>query len=134
MISGNQEVSGFGPDNDTGDNWIVECESKEKYWVRGAPVSFRHVDTAKYLSTGEVHKFNTQNCGHQCPIMVSIHHQRWKIYDYMFIMFIIAPLMWCWSQGQTEVSAARKDAKALWVTGQGVYFTPKSGKGATDEL
>lgn len=76
MISGNQEVSGFGPDNDTGDNWIVECESKEKYWVRGAPVSFRHVDTAKYLSTGEVHKFNTQNCGHQCPIMVSIHHQR----------------------------------------------------------
>lgn len=73
MISGNQEVSGFGPDNDTGDNWIVECESKEKYWIRGAPVSFRHVDTSKYLSTGEVFKFTTQNCGHQCPIMVYIY-------------------------------------------------------------
>ena len=38
-------------------------------------------------------------------------------------------------QGQTEVSAARKDAKALWVTGQGIYFSPKSGKeSSTEEL
>ena len=71
-ISGNQEVSGFGENGfgDTGDNWIVECQPKEKYWQRGTKVTFKHADTSKYLSSGEAYKFDQRNCGHQCPIMV----------------------------------------------------------------
>ena len=72
-LSGNQEVSGFGENGfgDTGDNWVVECESKaDKYWQRVAKVTLKHADTSKYLSTGEMYKFDQRNCGHQCPIMV----------------------------------------------------------------
>ena len=71
-LSGNQEVSGFH-ENDTGNNWIVECEGKDKYWTRGHVVSFRHVDTSKYLSTSDQFKFTQMNCGMQCPIMVSLY-------------------------------------------------------------
>lgn len=51
--------------------------------------------------------FNQQNCGGQCPIM-----------------------------SQTEVSAgAKKDSKAKWATGQGVYYPPHSnGENEDDEL
>jgi dolichyl-phosphate-mannose--protein O-mannosyl transferase len=73
-LSGNQEVSGFGDkgSGDTGDNWIVECETKDKYWQRGSVISLKHVDTGKYLTTGESFKFTQQNCGFQCPILVSM--------------------------------------------------------------
>jgi dolichyl-phosphate-mannose--protein O-mannosyl transferase len=71
-LSGNQEVSGFGDSGsgDTGDNWIVECDGGQKVWNRGVPVYFKHVDTGKYLYTADGAKFNQQNCGGGCPIMV----------------------------------------------------------------
>jgi hypothetical protein len=74
-LSGNQEVSGFGEggEGDTGDNWSVECPNAgDKYWIRGEPVAFKHVDTNKYLFTAQNFKFNQQNCGGGCPIMVSL--------------------------------------------------------------
>jgi dolichyl-phosphate-mannose--protein O-mannosyl transferase len=108
-LTGNQEVSGFGDNGqgDTGDNWIVVCDSaSEKYWIRGQPVHFQHVDTGKLLYTTEQAKFNQHNCGGGCPIM-----------------------------GQTEVScSARKDAKTKWTTGQGVYFPSSSKDASKDEL
>lgn len=111
-LTGNQEVSGFGDngEGDTGDNWVVVCDSSStKWWQRGKPISLKHADTGKYLvtfSTGAV--FNQQNCGSGCPI-----------------------------GGQSEVSAATKrDKHARWVSGQGVYFPPKSAHGSEydDEL
>lgn len=104
-LSGNQEVSGFGEAGagDTGDNWVVECgfaskNSVSTFWLRDAPVSFKHADTGKFLSTGLNAQFNQQNCGIQCPIM-----------------------------GQTEVSAAnrKEGGKTTWTTTQGIYFPPK---------
>ena len=104
-LSGNQEVSCFGEggQGDSGDNWIVECgfvskESTSNYWLRNQLVNFKHVDTGKYLYTGNNVQFNQQNCGHQCPIM-----------------------------GQTEVSAAnkREAGKTQWQTTQGIFFPPK---------
>lgn len=73
-LSGNQEVSGFGDggEGDSGDNWFVECDGSQKLWLRGVPVYFKHVDTGKYLYTAENVKFNQQNCGGGCPIMVRI--------------------------------------------------------------
>jgi len=107
-LTGNQEVSGFGDNGqgDTGDNWTVVCDSaSEKYWMRGQPVHFQHVDTGKLLYTTEQAKFNQNNCGGGCPIM-----------------------------GQTEVScSSKKDAKTKWLTGQGVYFPPKE-ENTKDEL
>lgn len=98
-LSGNQEVSAFGDggNGDTGDNWIIRCESgKEKYWRRNAIVHFEHVDTKKWLFTTTQAKFTTQNCGQACPIM-----------------------------GQTEMSAApHKSAASKFRTGQGLYFPP----------
>lgn len=46
-----QEVSCFGKggDGDTGDNWILVCNSDE--WFRGEPVRLKHEDTGKYLAT-----------------------------------------------------------------------------------
>lgn len=106
-LSGNQEVSGFGENGkgDTGDNWQVICETKDQTWVRGKPVSLKHVDTNKYLSTAENFKFNQQNCGGACPIM-----------------------------DQTEVSSSpKKDANSKWMTGQGVYFPSKIDKKGTHD-
>jgi dolichyl-phosphate-mannose--protein O-mannosyl transferase len=100
-LTGNQEVSGFGEGGkgDTGDNWRIACEAGETYWRRGVPMQLVHVDTSKYLYSTEAAKFTAQNCGQGCPIM-----------------------------GQNEVSASgKKDSKARWVTGQGVFFPPKTG-------
>jgi dolichyl-phosphate-mannose--protein O-mannosyl transferase len=44
-LSGNQEVSAFGDvgHGDTGDNWIIRCDSaSEKYWRRNMPIHFEH--------------------------------------------------------------------------------------------
>ncbi len=107
-LSGNQEVSGFGErgGGDTGDNWQVVCDTNnEIYWQRSKPVSFLHVDTRKYLSSSDSHKFNHQNCGGNCPIM-----------------------------DQTEVSAAgKKDAYAKWFADQGVYFPAKVAREDEDD-
>lgn len=66
--------------------------------MRSTPVYFKHIDTGKFLTTSSSAEFNQQNCGPNCPIM-----------------------------SQTEVSAgSRKDAKAKWAAGQGVYFPPHS--------
>ena len=108
-VSGNQEVSGFGNKGagDTGDNWIVQCESGETIWRRGSIFNLVHVDTSRFLTSSGKHKFTAQNCGQGCPIM-----------------------------GQNEVSAADKQTSgANWMTGQGVYFPPKDAKKANnDEL
>lgn len=106
-LSGNQEVSGFGDggNGDTGDNWQVQCETNDEFWKRDKPVAFMHVDTKKYLTSSDAHKFNQQNCGGQCPIM-----------------------------DQTEVSAGnKKDAFAKWNTDQGLYFPPKDGVHNNDD-
>lgn len=104
-LSGNQEISCFGEsgEGDTGDDWFVECgfvskKTNSKHWLRDAPVTFRHVDTKKYLYTSSAVAFTQQNCGMQCPIM-----------------------------GQTEVSAAmrKEGGKTTWTTAQGVFFPPK---------
>jgi dolichyl-phosphate-mannose--protein O-mannosyl transferase len=102
-LSGNQEVSGFGGENaegsDSGDNWKIICDSGDSYWGRGSPVSFSHADTSKYLFSSGAAKFTASNCGQGCPIM-----------------------------GQNEVSAGpARDVKSRWETGQGIYFSPKSG-------
>lgn len=106
-LSGNQEVSGFGEggNGDTGDNWQVVCETNDAAWPRSKPVSLLHVDTNKYLTTSDAHKFTHQNCGGNCPIL-----------------------------DQTEVSvAARKDVNAKWQTGQGIYFPNKDGAQRSDD-
>ena len=107
-LSGNQEVSAFGESGkgDTGDNWKIACEAGESFWRRGVPMEFVHVDTSKYLYSSETTKFTVSNCGQGCPIM-----------------------------GQNEVSAGgKKDAKVRWVTGQGVYFPPKTDTDSKEEL
>ena len=101
-LSGNQEVSCFGDggEGDTGDDWIVECDAGATHWIRGQPVTLRHADTGKVLSTSKTAMFNQQNCGGGCPIM-----------------------------GQTEVSASQySDNKSKWMTSQGVYFQSKDAK------
>ena len=84
----------------------MQCDSSsDAMWFRSKSVAFRHVDTGKFLVTSSAHQFNQQNCGGNCPIM-----------------------------SQTEVSAgARKDSKAKWATGQGVYFPPHSAGGSAEE-
>lgn len=49
-LTGQQEVSAFGNDNDsdTGDHWMIYCESK--YWQRSEPIALKHVDTNKWLT------------------------------------------------------------------------------------
>jgi hypothetical protein len=70
-------------------------------------VALKHVDTGKFLTTASSAMFNQQNCGGQCPIM-----------------------------SQTEVSAgAKRDMRAKWATGQGVYFPPHvNAEDVDDEL
>ena len=107
-LSGSQEVSGFGEggNGDTGDNWRIVCEGNAvKQWMRGDPILVVHADTGKLLYTADSFKFNQQNCGHQCPIM-----------------------------DQTEVAASSKrDSKARWITGQGIYINPKFVKDSNDD-
>lgn len=107
-LSGNQEVSGFGDGGagDTGDNWVVECDStNDPLWFRYKNVALKHVDTNKYLVTSAGAVFNQQNCGGNCPIM-----------------------------SQTEVSAAaRKDGKAKWATDQGLYYPAKLSTAELDD-
>jgi dolichyl-phosphate-mannose--protein O-mannosyl transferase len=107
-LSGNQEVSGFGEGGtgDTGDNWVLTCDTAgDKHWKRGAVVHFEHVDTKKWLSSSTKHKFTQQNCGQACPIM-----------------------------HQTEVSAAgAKGVNTKFKTGQGVYFPPSDPKLREDD-
>ena len=73
------------------------CEtSSDPVWYRTNNVVFKHVDTGKFLTTSSSAMFTQQNCGMQCPIM-----------------------------SQTEGSAgSKRDARAKWATGQGVYFPP----------
>lgn len=95
-LSGLQEVSGFGDngEGDSGDNWKVMCSDSSKYWERGSDVYFQHIDTGKYLHTSSSFRFNGQNCGAGCPIL-----------------------------DQTEVcGSSKKDSKARWFTGTGVYI------------
>lgn len=106
-LSGNQEVSAFGDGGvgDSGDNWQIVCESSDAYWSRDKPVSLRHVDTGRYLSSSNANMFTQQNCGAHCPIM-----------------------------NQGEVSAAtKKDVRSKWQTDQGMYF-PASVTAAGDKV
>lgn len=101
-LSGFQEVSGFGENGygDTGDNWKISCDSSSSggTWDRQQEVTFIHVDTGKYLSTGGNFKFTMSNCGGQCPIM-----------------------------NQNEVSCSpKRDTRVKWFADQGVYFPPKT--------
>jgi dolichyl-phosphate-mannose--protein O-mannosyl transferase len=108
-LSGFQEVSAFGDggNGDTGDNWIIRCDSSsEKYWRRNAVIHFEHADTKKWLFTTANTKFTMQNCGQACPIM-----------------------------GQTELSAAQgKSTATKFKTGQGVYFPPAVKEDRDSEL
>ncbi|KAJ2665601.1 hypothetical protein IWW48_000052 [Coemansia sp. RSA 1200] len=65
-MSGNQEVSGY-EGRDAGDFWTVECAAKgaEKFWLREAPVYFKHVDTGKYLQSLPNKKYRHPISGHQ---------------------------------------------------------------------
>lgn len=92
-LSGEQEVSGFPGESDSGDNWLVECEEEQGFWRRGEDVKFKHVDTGKWLATSTRSDFNQNNC-RNCPI-----------------------------QGQLEVraqSAGNHDAD--WRTAEGYFF------------
>lgn len=68
VLSGEQEVAGFGDEGegDDGDNWKVVCDGK--YWNRDKYVKFQHVQTRRYLTSSTSNKFNEQNCPH-CPIL-----------------------------------------------------------------
>ena len=106
-LSGFQEVSAYGEKGvgDTGDNWKVQCNTGDSIWTRGNPITFVHVDTSKALTSASSYKFTTSNCGQGCPIM-----------------------------GQNEVStSSKKDSSIKWITGQGVYFPPKSGSSITED-
>ena len=49
-LSGQQEVSAFGDDNDsdTGDNWMLYCKSR--YWQKNSQIRLKHVDTDTWLA------------------------------------------------------------------------------------
>lgn len=81
------------------------CDSSnDAVWYRYKTVAFRHVDTGKFLTSSSSAMFNQQNCGGQCPIM-----------------------------SQTEVSAGtKKDSRAKWATGQGVYYPPHDNNDEED--
>jgi len=54
-LSKQQEVSCYGPESDTGDNWKIQTAGKG-LWKRGEAIQLVHVDTSKYLSVS-THKF-----------------------------------------------------------------------------
>ena len=60
-LSRNQEVSAFLQENnqgDTGDNWIVICQSKNnKYWHRDSSIRLKHQDTGKHLAAFSRHRY-----------------------------------------------------------------------------
>ncbi|KAJ2864438.1 hypothetical protein GGI22_001727 [Coemansia erecta] len=63
-MSGNQEVSGY-EGRDTGDFWTVECaDKKAKFWLREAPVYFKHVETGMYLQSLPNKKYRNPIAGH----------------------------------------------------------------------
>lgn len=69
-LSKQQEVTGFGQGDakgDAGDNWRVECSGK--HWKKGASVRLQHVDTGAYLGGSRQATFNSNNCGHGCPVL-----------------------------------------------------------------
>ena len=69
----NNEVSGYGNDGDTGDNWQVEClQHKQKsaaqnMWESTQLVRFMHQDTNRWLSSSPKSKFSQTNCPN-CPV------------------------------------------------------------------
>ena len=79
-LSAQHEVTGFGDGQgggDSGDNWIVTCESSSYFssgpqlWLRDEPIQFKSVDTSRYLGASSTVKFTESNCGRSCPIL---HH------------------------------------------------------------
>ncbi|KAG9137339.1 hypothetical protein Leryth_027433, partial [Lithospermum erythrorhizon] len=50
-ISGNNEVSCFGDDNqsDTGDHWRLDIEGNGKTWRQDQKIRLHHIDTGGYL-------------------------------------------------------------------------------------
>ncbi|KAL0226832.1 hypothetical protein P9112_014156 [Eukaryota sp. TZLM1-RC] len=53
-LSHQQEVSAFDGD-DSGDNWIIECDSKSNgVWWREKPIRLRHEDTGHWLHSHDV--------------------------------------------------------------------------------
>lgn len=64
-LSGSQEVSCFGSDDETdsGDLWQVEWDGKAKAWERDQPVRLKHVETGVYLATHDV-KYQRPIPGH----------------------------------------------------------------------
>jgi len=71
ILSGQQEVSGFGEsgNGDKSDDWKVECGAK--YWKRDTNFRLTHHQTVKYLGASNNIKFDERNCGGNCPIL---HH------------------------------------------------------------
>jgi dolichyl-phosphate-mannose--protein O-mannosyl transferase len=64
-LSNQQEVSCY-EGQDTGDNWKVHCvDSDDTLWGREREVRFEHVDTGKWLSSSERHKFRHPIPGQQ---------------------------------------------------------------------
>ncbi len=49
VLSGNQEISGFTPPGDSGDDWIVDC--RNSVWSRGDEVTVKHKDTVSLLTS-----------------------------------------------------------------------------------
>jgi dolichyl-phosphate-mannose--protein O-mannosyl transferase len=73
VLSRQQEISAYGTGDrkgDAGDNWMVHCtKAGQKYWQRNIPMRLQHVDTSKFLGTAKNVEFNTETCGHSCPLM-----------------------------------------------------------------
>lgn len=65
-LTNSQEVSCFGgeEESDTGDHWVVDWDSKGKYWKQDTKVRLKHVDTGKYLYSHDV-KFGNPIAGQQ---------------------------------------------------------------------
>jgi hypothetical protein len=76
----------------TGDNWIVECNTK--YWIRDQPIRLRHADTKKHLYTRKADKFTNQNC-RGCPII---------------------------GQLEISSKSAASESNSLWKSNEGLYF------------
>jgi dolichyl-phosphate-mannose--protein O-mannosyl transferase len=73
VLSRQQEITAYGTGDrkgDAGDNWKLHCAKPgQKYWQRNSPIRLQHVDTGKFLGTAKNVEFNTETCGHSCPLM-----------------------------------------------------------------